>query len=228
MADLEIREVGGASILHGRLAYGQTATISDRGRVRKERLGPDALGWQMREFAKLNTQMQTMLSDTFAEARRQLEEQLERRNVHVLSGHDFGKPMGDLKGRTARVTSNADELRFEVDLPDVADMPTYMQDVVKEVRTGRAGGISPGFRVPPKSAVPNAETFIAEVGNPDVMIRVINEAVMPEISIVTRPVYPSRIEVRAEDLDDFYEQAFLEMRGDLVIPAPSRRIYQWL
>ena len=115
-----------------------------------------------------------------------------------------------------------------MDLPDVADMPTYMQDVVKEVRTGRAGGISPGFRVPPKSAVPNAETFIAEVGNPGVQIRVINEAVMPEISIVTRPVYPSRIEVRAEDLDDFYEQAFLEMRGDLVIPAPSRRIYQWL
>ena len=68
-----------------------------------------------------------------------------------------------------------------MDLPDVADMPTYMQDVVKEVRTGRAGGISPGFRVPPKSTVPNAETFIPEVGNPDVMIRVINEAVMPEI-----------------------------------------------
>ena len=60
------------------------------------------------------------------------------------------------------------------------------------------------------------------------MIRVINEAVMPEISIVTRPVYPSRIELRAEDLDDFYEQAFLEMRGDIVIPAPMRRIYQWL
>ena len=166
MADLEIREVGGASILHGRLAYGQTATISDRGRVRKERLGPDSLGWQMREFAKLQEQMQTMLSDTFAEARRQLEEQLERRNVHVLSGHSFDKPLGDLKGRTARVTSNNDYLDFEVDLPDVADMPTYMQDVVKEVRTGRAGGISPGFRVPPKSAVPNAETFIAEVGNP--------------------------------------------------------------
>ena len=211
--------------MHGRLAYGQTATISDRGRVRKERLGPDALGWQMREFAKLQEQMQTMLAETFAEARRQLEEQLERRNVHVLSGHDFGKPLGDLKGRTARVTSNADYLDFEVDLPDAADMPTYMQDVVKEVRTGRAGGISPGFRVPPKSAVPNAETFIPEPGNPDVMIRIVNEAVMPEISIVTRPVYPSRIEVRAEDLDDFYEQAFLEMRGDLVIPAPPRRVF---
>ena len=225
MDELEIRENGGASILHGRLAYGQTATVMDRGKTRKERLGPDALGWQMREFAKLNTQMQTMLSDTFAEARVILEEQLERRNVHVLSGHSLDKPLGDLKGRTARVTSNNDYLDFEVDLPDFADMPTYMQDVVKEVRTGRAGGISPGFRVPPKSAVPNAETFVAEVGNPDVMIRIIHQAVMPEISVVTRPVYPSRIELRAEDLDDFYEQAFLEMRGDLLIPAPPRRVF---
>ena len=211
--------------MHGRLPYGVTATVMDRGRTRKERLGPDALGWQMREFAKLQTQMQTMLSDTFAEARRQLEEQLERRNVHVLSGHDFGKPLGDLKGRTARVTSNKDYLDFEVDLPAFEDMPTYFQDVVKEVRTGRAGGVSPGFRTPPKSAVPNAETFIPEVGNPDVLIRVIHEAVMPEISIVTRPVYPSRIELREEDMDDFYEQAFLEMRGDLVIPAPPRRVF---
>ena len=214
--------------MHGRLNYGVTATVMDRGRTRKERLGPDALGWQMREFAKLQTQMQTMLSDTFAEARAILEEQLERRNVHVLSGHDFNKPLGDLKGRTARVTSNNDYLDFEVDLPDFADMPTYMQDVVKEVRTGRAGGVSPGLRVPPKSAVPNAEVFIPEVGNPDVLIRVINQAVMPEISVVTRPVYPSRIELRAEDLDDFYEQAFLEMRAALVIPAPSRRILTWL
>ena len=88
MADLEIREVGGASILHGRLRLWANSYYF-RSRQSEERAARAGfpLGWQAREFAKLQEQMQTMLSDTFAEARRQLEEQLERRNVHVLSGH---------------------------------------------------------------------------------------------------------------------------------------------
>ena len=101
---------------------------------------------RLKEFAKLQTEMQTMLSSTVDKARRLiLEQEMERRNVHVLAGHSFGPAMGDLKHGTARITSDADSLAFEVDLPTREDMPTYMADVVKEVRTQRAGGISPGF-----------------------------------------------------------------------------------
>ena len=215
--ELEIRgPAGGARYLSGRFPYGRTATVADRGRRRKERIGPDAFGWQMREFARLQAQIPKIIEGAAAEARRQiLEEQLERRNVHILAGHDFNKPLGDMKRGTARVVSTAEALEFEVDLPDEADMPTYMLDAIKEVRSKRAGGISPGFKVPPKGVVPNAETVEPEPGNPGVDIRVINQAVLYEVSVVSRPTYGSTdVDLRAEDF---------------VLAAPPRpRIRRWL
>ena len=105
-----------------------------------------------------------------------------------------------MKRGTARVIDSDDALRFEVDLPDEKDMPTYMMDVVKEIRTGRAGGVSPGFRVPPRNVVPDAEELVDEVGNPGVQIRVVKQAVLHEMSIVARPFYASTdVDVRADD-----------------------------
>ena len=90
-------------------------------------------------------------------------------------------------------------VEFEVDLPADADMPTYFADAVKQIRSGLSGGISPGFRVPPASAVRNAETFEPEPGNPSVQVRVIRQAVLSELSIVTRPAYSETdIDLRAE------------------------------
>ena len=201
--ELELRQVNGASVLSGSFKYNTLGTVRNQGRSRKEKVGPDAFGWQLREFAKLQDEMSAMLQTTIDRARLEvLEEQLERRNVHILSGHDFGKPLGDMKRGTARVTSNNESLDFEVDLPDEMDMPTYFLDTIKEIRTGRAGGLSPGFYLPPRGVVPNAETLIPEPGNPGVSIRVINQAVMPEMSIVSRPVYGSTsVDLRAEEMD---------------------------
>ena len=218
VGELEIRApAGGARILSGRFPYGRTATVRDRGRRRKERIGPDAFGWQMREFAKLQKEMGQKIEDTIDAYRLSLfQEELERRNVHVLAGHDFNKPLGDMKRGTARVTSTDEALEFEVDLPDEADMPSYMLDAVKEVRTGRAGGISPGYKVPPRNVVPNAETTVPEPGNPGVDIRVVNQAVLYEVSVVSRPVYGSTdVDLRAEDC------------GGLVVPARPR-MRRWL
>ena len=50
------------------------------------------------------------------------------------------------------------------------------------IRAGLAGGVSPGFRVPPASVVANAEAFEPEPGNPGVQVRVINQAVLHELS----------------------------------------------
>ena len=61
-------------------------------------------------------------------------------------------------------------------------------------------GLSPGFRVPPKGVVPNAETFRPEPGNPGVQIRQINDAVLREFSVVTSGTYEGAgVELRAED-----------------------------
>ena len=193
-ASLEIRARGGGRSLRGRFPYSSgpgrmMATVSDRGRVRKERIAGDAFGWQMREFAKVQKALGEAIEDKIDEARIEvLRQELDRRNVHILAGHSFDRPLGNMK-RGARVESSSEALEFEVDLPAEDEMPSYMRDTVAMIRAGLAGGVSPGFRVPPASKVKGAETFEAEPGNPGVQVRVINSAVLHELSIVTRPVY---------------------------------------
>ncbi len=198
--ELEIRARGSSRILSGKFPYGKTATVRDRGRVRKERINSRAFGWQVRRFQELQKELARVIEEGIEKAQREIiEEQLERANVHVLSGHSFDKPLGDMLRKTARVADGDDALSFEVDLPDEKDMPSYMADVVKEIRTGRAGGVSPGFRIPPRNVVQNAEELIDEVGNPGVKIRVVKQAVLHEISIVSRPAYGStEIDLRAD------------------------------
>ena len=193
--ELEIRAKGGRRSLRGRFPYSPgpgrgVATVRDRGRVRKERIEADAFGWQMREFAKVQADLARVIEESVDQARIELlRQELERRNVHVLAGHSYDKPLGDLRSGTAKITSDADAVAFEVDLPDESDMPSYMLDMVRQIRAGLAGGVSPGFRVPPRDVVPNAEGLEPEPGNPGVQVRVIRQAVLSEISIVTRPAY---------------------------------------
>ena len=62
-------------------------------------------------------------------------------------------------------------------------------------------GLSPGFTVPPASAVPDAERLENESGNPGVQIRVIREAVLREFSVVTAPAYAdAAVDLRADNL----------------------------
>ena len=204
--ELEIRARGDSRVLAGRFPYSAgpgrgMATIGDRGRTRKERIAPDAFGWQIDEFTKVQEQLAAAIDDSLDQARIELlRQELERRNVHILAGHSYDKPLGDLKSGSARVTSSKAAVEFEVDLPDDADMPTYFADAVKQIRGNLSGGISPGFRVPPASAVRNAETFESEPGNPSVRVRVINQAVLHELSIVTWPAYSETdVDLRAED-----------------------------
>ena len=205
-AELEVRARGGGpGSLFGRFAYSAgpgrgMATVADRGKVRKERIAGDAFGWQMREFSKLQKEMGLVIEDAVDEARLEvLRQELERRNVHVLAGHSYDKPIGSLKSG-AKIISTKEAVEFEVDLPAEADQPSYMRDTVRMIRAGLAGGVSPGFRVPPATAVKNAETFEPEPGNPAVRVRVINQAVLHELSIVTRPAYSETdVDVRAVD-----------------------------
>ena len=189
------------------------STVADRGKVRKERIAPDAFGWQMREFSKLQKEMAQVIEGAVDEARLEvLRQQLERRNIHVLAGHSYDRPIGSRKSG-AKIISTKEAVEFEVDLPAEANQPSYMVDTVRMIRAGLAGGISPGFRVPPASAVASAEVFEPEPGNPGVQVRVITQAVLHELSIVARPAYSeTEIDVRAEDF----------------APASGRRRRLWL
>lgn len=184
--DLEIRQRGGGRTMSGRFPYGSRATVRDRGRVRKE----------------------TVASRAFAFAVEDPD-----REIHLLSGHSFDKPLASKRRGTLRLEDGDDALRFEATLPEEAAQPSWMRDTVLALEGGLIGGISPGFAVPPAAVVPGAEELVSEPGNPAVQIRVIRQAVLRELSLVTRPAYP---------------ETDLDLRADDFPSAPRQRRRLWL
>ena len=183
---LELRQFGGARTISGTFPYNRLGVVADRGRVRKERINSRAF-----EYAIAT----------------------ENRKIDLLVGHDFGKPIASRQSGTMVIEDAADAVRFTATLPE--DPPSWVLDAEKAIRAGTMTGLSPGFRVPPREAVMNAEELLPEPGNPGVQIRQVNQAVLREFSIVTAPTY---------------DDAFIEMRSEevnavLILP---RRVFQWL
>ena len=173
--DLEIRQFGGARSIVGTFHYGTTGTVSDRGRVRKESFASRAFRFAI--------------------------DQEPDRKIDLLIGHDFNKPIASRQSGTLSIVDADDAVRFEATLPEEALTPSWVADVERAIANKTMVGLSPGFRVPPVSAVPNAERLIPEPGNPGVQIRVISDAVLREFSIVTAGIYDdAMVELRAEDL----------------------------
>ena len=171
--ELEIRQVGGARVLTGTFPYGpdSMATIADRGSTRKEYFNARAF-----KFA---------LEDP-------------DRRLDILVGHDFGKPIASRQSGSLTLTETDAAVSFEAVLP--VDPPSWVIDAEKAIDSGLMTGLSPGFRVPPRSAVRNAEELLPEPGNPGVMIRKINEAVLREFSVVTSPTYiDAAVELRSDE-----------------------------
>ena len=189
-SDVELRQEGKG--LRGSFKYGQTAVIANRGRRRKERIDGKAFDWAWTENAGGT------------------------RRVDALVGHDFDKPLATAYIRTnealstLKVTRSAASLDFVIDeLPDTS----YVADLRAQLAAGLVLGVSPGFIVPPRDVVPDAELEIPEPGNPDVTIRVIKDALLLELSIVTRPAYPG---------------TEVDVRDGLERPAPARLRKYWL
>ena len=187
--DLEIRQFGGARSIVGTFHYGTTGTVSDRGRVRKESFASRAFRFAI--------------------------DQEPDRKIDLLVGHDFGKPIASRQSGSLVIADSAEAVTFTATLPEEALTPSWVLDVEKAIANKTMIGLSPGFRVPPVSAVPNAERLIPEPGNPGVQIRQINAAVLREFSIVTAGIYDDAlVELRAEDL--------------AVVTFKPRSVYQWL
>ena len=171
--DLEIRRRSGGRTLSGRFPYRSRATVRDRGRVRKEMFLQRAFAFAVED---------------------------PDREIHLLAGHSYDKPLASKRGKTLRLEDRDDALRFEAALPDEDDQPSWMRDSVLALQGGLIGGISPGFAVPPATVVPGAEELVPEEGNPGVQVRVIRQAVLHELSLVTRPAYSDTdIDLRADD-----------------------------
>ena len=170
-AGLELRREGKRPSIRGTFPYGALAVISDRGKVRKERIMRGAFDYTLE-----NTD----------------------RDVNLLVGHSFDKPLASRSAGTLVFEDTDDALVFEAAIDPALEDVTHVRDALAMLGSGLVRGISPGFRVPPKEAVPGAERLDPEPNNPGVFIRTILALLLYELSLVTRPAYPtSEAELRA-------------------------------
>ena len=172
---LELRRAGdGSATLSGRFPYNKPAVLSDggpTGRPRKEVIASRAFSYRVDRPDE---------------------------DIHFLVGHDYGKPLASRSAGTLNLTDGDDALIFSVILTPEIQRTTWGADFLAAMAAGLVGGISPGFRIPPKRAVAEAE----KVENEDpklgtAIIRTVLAALLYELSVVTRPAYPStQIEAR--------------------------------
>ena len=136
-ADLEYRQRG--RLILGFFPYGHPATISDRGRVRKE------------QFAARAFQYAVDTPD---------------HRVDLLRGHDFDNPLASKQAGTLKLEDSDAGLNFRATLPPEKRQPTWMRDTVLALGAGLLSGISPGFKLPPRNRIAKAEEEVPEKGNP--------------------------------------------------------------
>ncbi|KQW23065.1 hypothetical protein ASC80_07035 [Afipia sp. Root123D2] len=84
--------------------------------------------------------------------------------------------------------------RAHAEISEAIADTSYGSDILKQIDSGLSVGISPGFRIPPPRAVAKAEAFTDEGHDPargmhNAVIRTIFQAILFELSIVTRPAY---------------------------------------
>ena len=186
---LEVRQEGdGSRILRGSFPYGVTATLSDggrKGRPRKERFASRAFQYRVEQ------------PDA---------------EIHLLVGHDYGKPLASKLTETLTLQDGDDALSFEARiLPSVLET-VHGRDALALLTAGLAVGLSPGFRLPPERAVEDAEEVTREPANgePDengdpqqgAIIRTVKAALLYELSLVTRPAFEeAQVEARRWQAD---------------------------
>lgn len=116
-------------------------------------------------------------------------------------------PLASKATGTLSLRDTATAVLIEATITRAIAETTHGRDALALLAAGLAVGISPGFRIPPRRAVPEAEEIEEEPddgtldpqGQPrrGAIIRRIKAALLYELSIVTRPAYPdAQIEAR--------------------------------
>ncbi|SKA28470.1 HK97 family phage prohead protease [Consotaella salsifontis] len=165
---LELRASrNGGRRIRGRFPYNKRAVLSDGGRTgrpRKEQFAPGAFTYSLEAPA----------------------------DIHLLVGHSFDRPLASKNNGTLVFNDTPEALTFDAEIvPEVADT-SYAQDLFALITSRLVFGLSPGFRIPPPAAVPLEEAETVEEEPPSLgraLIRTIFQAILFELSIVTRPAY---------------------------------------
>ena len=110
-------------------------------------------------------------------------------DIHLLSGHDYEKPLASRAAGTLTLRDTDQALEVEAVITSDMAQATWARDFLSAHGAGLIRGLSPGFRVPPGGEV------IERRG--DGLLRTIRAAELFEISAVTVPAYPAaQIEAR--------------------------------
>jgi HK97 family phage prohead protease len=179
-SSLELRAArNGRRVIRGKFPYRKWAVLSDGGRgggrPRKERFAPGAFAHSINSADQ---------------------------DIALLSGHDFAKPLASKFTNTLIFSDTADALVFDAEIVEEVAQISWAQDLFRLIASGLSIGLSPGFRLPPPRAVEKAEEITEEVVDPSrgmygALLRTILQAVLFELSIVTRPAYDeAQVEMR--------------------------------
>ena len=169
--ELELRSrSGGGYSMSGSFPYGSFAILSDggrSGRPQKESIEAGAFAYRVEDPAE---------------------------EIHLLVGHSYDRPLASKLAGTLRLEDTRQALLFEAEISSEMRDVSYVRDAVASLKAGLVGGISPGFRLPPKRAVEKPETIEDEghdpaAGKHNAIIRRVHEALLYELSLVTRPAY---------------------------------------
>jgi len=165
---LELRDAGdGSRRLTGRFPYNSRAVMSAGGngrKPRKEVFAPRAFSYAVND---------------------------PERDIHLLVGHSFDKPLASKKAGTFILDDTDEALNFEAIIVPEIQESSWWKDFLSAFTSGLIGGISPGFRVAPPERVKVPErTFEENPSEGHALIREILEAILFELSLVTRPAYP--------------------------------------
>jgi HK97 family phage prohead protease len=187
LGSIELRqdETTGGKRLRGRFPYGVPAVLSDGGRTgrpQKEIIAPRAFRYRI---------------ETPSDRDGGPEE------IHLLAGHSFDRPLASVRAGTLALSDTDEALSFVATITPAIASTTWGRDTLAGIEAGLIVGVSPGFRIPPRRAVEVAEKVEEEPDRPEAgmhraLIRTVMQALLYEISLVTRPAYPTT-EVQTED-----------------------------
>lgn len=178
---LELRASKKGRGIRGRFPYNKRAVLSDGGKTgkpKKEEFAPGAFTYSLQAT--------------------------DQSPIHLLAGHSYDKPLASTENGTLALVDTPEALTFEADIvPEVAAI-SWVVDLFALIEAGLSVGLSPGFRIPPERAVPadQAEKITQEPYDPakgmhGAIIRTILQAILFELSIVTRPAYDqAQVEAR--------------------------------
>ena len=173
------RKSDGSARIAGRFPYGKRAVLSDGGRTgrpKKEVIAPRAFAYRVDD---------------------------PKEDIHFLVGHSYDRPLASRAAGTLNIQDTEEALQFEAILSPEMQEVSYVRDFLAGMAAGLIMGLSPGFRIPPKRAVAEAETIEDEGHDPangahNAIIRTVHAALLYEISAVTRPAYSeAQIEARS-------------------------------